>query len=88
MASYNGATASMDKGRATDVIHLDFCKAFAMVPHNILTLKLKRYGFDGWTIQWIRNWPDVCMQKLQPMAQMETSNEWFPSRGCTESSSI
>ena len=45
----------MQGGGQTDVIVMDFSKAFDKVPHNGLLYKLFKCGIDGITLQWLES---------------------------------
>ena len=50
--------------RQTDVIIIDFAKAFDKVPHRTLLYKLHYYGIRGSTHQWIASWLSERFQKV------------------------
>ena len=54
---YDWVTRLVDKGKAVDVVYLDFSKAFDTVSHSILLGKLAARVLDTYTFLWVRNWP-------------------------------
>jgi hypothetical protein len=44
---------SYDQNKQTDVVILDFSKAFDTVPHDKLMYKLEKYGIKGDLYKWL-----------------------------------
>jgi len=44
----------MENGKPTDVLIMDFAKAFDKVCHSLLAHKLEHYGIKGKTNKWIQ----------------------------------
>ncbi|KAK4815372.1 LOW QUALITY PROTEIN: hypothetical protein QYF61_001360, partial [Mycteria americana] len=61
---YDKVTRLVDKGKAVDVVYLDFSKAFDTVSHSILLEKLAAQGFDRHTLRWVKNWLDGWAQRV------------------------
>ena len=55
---------SLDNKTQTDMLILDFSKAFDTVAHQRLLLKLEHYGIRGQLLEWIRSWLTTRRQKV------------------------
>ena len=54
LAHYDNIVRNLNSGSETDVIYLDFSKAFDKVDHKLLLNKLKFYGIKGKLFTWIK----------------------------------
>ena len=55
LCCFDDWASSRNKSRPTDVIFLDFSKAFDSVPHERLLLKLKCHRIEGSLLHWFRS---------------------------------
>ena len=69
----NCLTEAIDRGIITDVIYLNFAKAFDSVPHNRLIYKLSKYGITGNLLHWIS---DFLSKRRQCMRVNSALSEW------------
>ncbi|CAF1072466.1 unnamed protein product [Brachionus calyciflorus] len=47
-------TECINRGFAIDILFIDFLKAFDLVPHEELLVKLEAFGFNGKTFNWLK----------------------------------
>ena len=63
---------NLDLGHQTDMILLDFSKAFHTVPHQRLLAKIENYGIQGKVRNWIEAW--LCHRYQTVVVEGERSN--------------
>ena len=61
---YNELIDNFGASQDSDVIYLDFSKAFDKVDHNLLIKKLQRYGIAGKLLRWIESFISNRQQKV------------------------
>ena len=66
--------SSLDKQTMTDVLLIDFSKAFDSVPHQRLLLKLNYYGITSNSLSWIENF---LLDRTQCVQVSGTKSSWI-----------
>ena len=66
---------NLDKNVQTDVIYLDFAKAFDTVDHYVLLSTLKAYGVSGQLLTWFANY---LSGRLQRVVIDGATSQWAP----------
>ena len=79
---YHDLVSNLDRAvgrghRQTDVIVMDFAKAFDKVPHKRLLYKLDFYGIRGSTHKWIDSWLSERSQKVVLDGRAQTQSRFF-----------
>ena len=57
-------TLAVEQGYEINAVYLDFMKAFDQVPHRRLIHKIKSYGIDEQTVNWIENFLNTVYPRV------------------------
>ena len=55
---------NLDNNKQTDMIYLNFAKAFDSVDHGLILAKLKKYGISGRTFEWFKDYLTCRTQRV------------------------
>ncbi|KAL8586538.1 hypothetical protein ACOMHN_055242 [Nucella lapillus] len=69
-------TSNMASGQRTDILVLDFAKAFDKVNHSLLSHKLHRYGVRGKINKWTANFLAKRRQTVVVQTSSTSSQEF------------
>ena len=64
LSVFHAIGKSLDKNIQTDILYLDFAKAFDSVDHDILLAKLKTYGVNGNLFNWFTDYLHGRVQRV------------------------
>lgn len=81
---YNHVFSNYDERIPSDIIYLDFQKAFDTVPHKRLLIKLKAHGIGDQLCSWINNW--LTNRKQRVVINGEASDWLHVSSGVPQGS--
>ena len=73
LESMDFITHLISQGIPVDIFYADFAKAFDKVPHKKLIAKLKSYGINDETVQWIQAF---LADRVQRVVLGNTSSNW------------
>ena len=73
LSCFNDWAKSRKKRNPTDVILLDFSKAFDSVPHRRVLHKLESYGIEGPLLNWFQS---VLIGRLQRVVSRSSYSSW------------
>ena len=76
---------NLQEGQQTDILILDFAKAFDKVNHSLLIHKLQHYGIIGKSVRWIQNW--LANRKQSVVIDGSTSDAVSVDSGVPQGSS-
>ena len=80
---FNNATKKwLDEGKAYDVLYLDFSKAFDVVPHDKLMVKLEAIGIGGALLQWLKDWLSGTLLPMQVQVKSHSTVGFFAVSHC------